>query len=490
MNVEINCTRALPSEQQMADCGFWIMVLPDGLKPAEWPAVPFRDLLARRRTRLLRAPSSNAIVTDLPNDSRVVLAMVEIHKTQFELLSLARRLVAKILDHDPGEVGICVAGFKSAAAEQCAEALLAALLAGAADLPDYRSKKSPTKPADLERIAVYGSNPRHRFRRTFAEAEGSNLVRDLATLPANELTPRIYRQRLAKLARTHGWRMEFTGVDRLAKRGAGAFLAVTQASPDKDAGIVRLRYRPARGKRRVSLVGKGICYDTGGVNIKSARYMLGMHEDMTGSAVALGTLLALTRLNVPFEADAWLALATNHVGPLAYKPNDVVTASDGTSIEVIHSDAEGRMVLADTLVMATRTRPHLVVDYATLTGSCIQALGKAYSGVFTNRPELEPWLVAAGRDSGERVWPFPLDEDYDQALQSQVADIKQCAPDGGADHILAARFLQRFVKHDVPWVHIDLSSSNRKGGLAHVPTDTTGFGVRFTLNFLLDKKVF
>jgi leucyl aminopeptidase len=224
------------------------------------------------------------------------------------------------------------------------------------------------------------------------------------------------------------------------------------------------------------------------MNLKTSRHMHGMHEDMEGSAVALGTLLALTRLKAPFAIDCWLALAQNHIGPRAYKQNDVVTACNGTTIEVIHTDAEGRMVLADTLALAAREKPRLIIDYATLTGTCVYALGTRYSGAFTNRDALTPAIIAAGRESGERVWPFPLDDDYDQALESGIADIKQCTLEGEADHILAARFLKRFVA-DRPWLHIDLSAGNSKGGLAHIPTDVTGFGVRFTLNLLLDRNI-
>ncbi len=217
--------------------------------------------------------------------------------------------------------------------------------------------------------------------------------------------------------------------------------------------------------------------------------MFGMHEDMQGSAVALGTFLALTNLKVNFPIECWLALAMNHIGPKAYKQNDVVTACEGTNIEIVHTDAEGRMVLADTLALASKTKPGLIIDYATLTGACVYSLGTAYSGVFSNREDYLTTLIEAGKDSGERVWPFPLDDDYDEGLKSDIADVKQCSLEGDADHILASRFLKRFVTNDVPWVHVDLASSNRKGGLAHIPTNTTGFGVRFTLNLLLDKKI-
>jgi leucyl aminopeptidase len=285
--------------------------------------------------------------------------------------------------------------------------------------------------------------------------------------------------------------MRFLGSRALRQRGAGAFLAVAQGSANDDAGIVHLQYRPprARGHDLVSLVGKGICFDTGGTNLKAHKSMLDMHTDMEGSAVALGTLLALTRLRAPFPIDCWLAITENRIGPRAYKPQDVVTAANGTSIQVIHTDAEGRMVLADALALASERKPALILDFATLTGACVNALTERYSGVFTNRPELRADLERAGAESGERVWCFPMDEDFDSDLDSSLADILQCAVDGKGDHILAARFLNRFVPSRIAWAHIDLAASQRSGGLAHITTDITGFGVRYAVNLLLDQKI-
>jgi len=182
--------------------------------------------------------------------------------------------------------------------------------------------------------------------------------------------------------------------------------------------------------------------------------------------------------------DCWLALAQNHISPKAYKQNDIVKALNGTTIEVIHTDAEGRMVLADTLTLASRGKPDWMIDFATLTGSMAMALGARYSGVFGNRDELVQRAVSVGKQSGERLCAFPLDEDYEAALDSKVADIKQCTLDGGADHILATRFLKRFVEHDVPWLHVDLSASRCEGGLGSVASDVTGFGVAWGLQML------
>jgi leucyl aminopeptidase len=233
-------------------------------------------------------------------------------------------------------------------------------------------------------------------------------------------------------------------------------------------------------------VGKGICFDTGGVNLKTHRSMYLMHGDMQGSAVAVGAMLALARRRVPVEVDCWLAITENQIGPRAYRPQEVVRAANGVTIQVVHSDAEGRMVLADTLALAARERPALLLDFATLTGACVNALTERYSGAFTNRPELHDDLQRIGRTSGERVWCFPMDEDFDSDLESPIADVLQCGLEGKGDHILAARFLNRFVPEALPWVHLDLAASDRKGGLAHVPTEFTGFGVRYASRLLTD----
>ena len=205
---------------------------------------------------------------------------------------------------------------------------------------------------------------------------------------------------------------------------------------------------------------------------------------MNGSAVVLGTLLAATEAGLPVEIDAWLAIAQNHIGPRAYKQNDVITALNGTTIEIVHTDAEGRMVLADTLTLASRQKPDLMIDFATLTGSMVTAVGNRYSGVLGNRPDMLCHAVAAGNEAGERVCAFPFDADYEEELDSDIADIKQCTLDSDADHIIAARFLSRFIEGDIPWMHVDLAAVNRKGGLGAVATDTTGFGVGFALNVI------
>ena len=488
MQVKLHQNKAAVKKLNIDKVSNWIMMFPEKISQSHPYVSVFK---ARRKVTGSKKTDTSPAVCDLPNKqaSHVALACIKEDISSLALLTLARKLVAEHDAYKAKEIGVSVTGFDEAQTERITEAIIAAILTAAADMPSYKSKKKQA--AKLSGIHIYGIKKSHGFKRTFAEAEGNALARSLSMLPSNKLTPSIYLKRVKQLAKDNKWKLEFYDTKALQKKKAGAFLAVSQGSPTADAGIVRLQYRPTTKTRKgkLTLVGKGICYDTGGTNLKPANYMFGMHEDMQGSAVALGTFLALTRMKVNYPVECWLALAMNHIGPKAYKPNDVVTASDGTTIEIVHTDAEGRMVLADTLAMASKLKPKLMIDYATLTGACMYSLGTAYSGAFTNKEELIPTLVAAGKDSGERVWSFPMDEDFDKAIESDIADVKQCSLEAGMDHILASRFLQRFVKNDTPWVHIDLSSSNRKGGLAHIPTDTTGFGIRFTLNFLLDKKM-
>jgi leucyl aminopeptidase len=320
-----------------------------------------------------------------------------------------------------------------------------------------------------------------------AQAAGNLLCRELTILPPNELTPGAYRRRVKKLAQANGWKHEEFTMPKLRKMGAGAFVAVAQGSDSEDAAIVHLTYKHPKAKQTVALVGKGICFDTGGHNLKPSRYMHNMHEDMNGSAVTLGILLAASLQKLPVNIDCWLALAQNHISPKAYKQNDIVKALNGTSIEVMHTDAEGRMVLADTLTLASRAKPNLMIDFATLTGSMATALGARYSGVFATSDELALRAVSTGKLTGERMCTFPQDEDYEPALDSKVADIKQCTLDGEADHILATRFLKRFVENDTPWLHVDLSASRCEGGLGIVAHEVTGFGVAWGLRMLQDK---
>lgn len=458
-----------------------LIVLPAGRDWFEAPAQELIQASLRRRGLKPQELAKKPVTLELPGGGLSAWLRLDEKHSAFHCQVLLRQAMKPLLDEHPAELHIAVYGDEAFRPRVARWAVYVAWLNGS-PLPGWKGGKPATP---LKRILLYGV-PGLDLRWELAVAEGNTLARRLTWLPPNMLTPRNYRQHIRKLTQRHGWQMEEYDLPRLRKLKAGAFLAVARGSQHEDAAIVRLTYgSPARGGRRktVALVGKGICFDTGGHNLKPARSMHNMHDDMNGSAVALGLLLAATRLELPVRLEVWLAIAQNHLSPTAYTQNEVITALNGTSIEIVHTDAEGRMVLADSLTLAARQGPDLIIDFATLTGSMGVALGERMSGVLANRAELADQAVAAGEAVGERVVAFPAPEDYDEALESQVADVKQCLLEGEADHILAARFLSRFVE-DRPWLHFDLSASRCKGGLGAVGTDLTGFGVALGVQLL------
>jgi leucyl aminopeptidase len=494
MKLNINQTLRPISQSDIDSLDGVILLLDTATKPQIQSSFPYCDIFSQRlKKRDQRRWGTSPSVVELPNGkgTLVVLCAIEPEISSFDLLTRMREVNAILSRQKPTRIGVYLAVDDHTLGSRLAEGMVAALGAANYALPSFKSK--PALPWQPRQLTVFGLEKKFNFARTRATVTGNNLARRLTSMPPNYLTPGLYRKDVQKLARDYGWKMEFLDIPALKKKKAGAFLAVAQGSANADAGIVHLRYQPdiksqKTARAPLALVGKGICFDTGGTNLKPVRSMHGMHEDMAGSAVALGTLAALTELQVKFPVDCWLALSENLIGPKAYKQNDVVRASNGTTIEIVHTDAEGRMVLADTLALASKRKPALIIDYATLTGSCISALSTRYSGALTNRMQLINDIIEAGQTSGERVWPFPQDADFDSALESTIADIKQCTLGGEADHILATRFLSHFV-NDIPWIHIDLASANHKGGLAHVPGDITGFGVRFTVELLLEQKI-
>jgi leucyl aminopeptidase len=471
---------AQPSAGALRRHAHWLFVLPPAAELSrDWPAADVLAASLGRRRMKLKEMGETPVTANLPHGALASWVVLDPAKSEFETQSAVRKALQPLLAENPAEVAIAVQGDEAQRRRAAQTAVYCAWVNGA-PLPE-RKKKAGHKP--LQSVTLYGCRDSRSFDRIAARAEANVLCRELTVLPPNELTPRTYRRRIAQLARRERWRHEEFGFARLRKMGAGAFCAVAQGSADMDAAIVHLSRRAPQARKSIALVGKGICFDTGGHNLKPARYMQGMHEDMNGSAVALAILLAATRAGLPVNIDCWLALAQNNLSPRAYKQNEVVTALNGTTIEVVHTDAEGRMVLADTLTLASRAKPDLIVDFATLTGSMHTALGDRYSGAFATADDLAARAVAAGRQSGERVCVLPMDADYDSALDSRIADVKQCTMDGAADHILATRFLKRFT-NDRPWLHVDLSASSCKGGLGAVASDVTGFGVGWGMDFI------
>lgn len=350
--------------------------------------------------------------------------------------------------------------------------------------PDRYGKKAKEQPKGVSRVEVVSDLPESDLksiaREALALAAGNNLVRTLGQAPSNVLSPGSYRKQIEARAKQRKYKTEFLDRKALTNLGAGAFLAVTQGSLEDEGGIMHLHVpAKAKAKKKLVLVGKGLCFDTGGYNIKTGPYMNGMHKDMLGSAIALAIFETIAEMNWDLDVHAYLALAENLISHRAYRPNDVVTALDGTTIEVVDTDAEGRMVLSDTLALARKEKPDLLIDFATLTGSAIRALDTKRCAVFSPDPELARLGFDVGEACGERTWVFPMGDDFKEGLKSDIADLLQCSHGPNADHSYAATFLHHFVGRETPWLHLDLTAANNKGGLGLVGSETTGFGVRW-----------
>ncbi len=461
-----------------------LVFLPLTPDEADWRALPhgavLRELFAHK---VRKAGDCFHLRVGTRAQTLLIVACLADAASTFERLQAAGKLARSALDGEPQTLLLWSQGCTAEAANATLNATVAALEAAAFRFASFKSKPKARK--RLTSIDIASGRKLPELDLTLATAAGNNLARWLTALPPSTLDARGYRRFLQELSRRLKLGFKFYGETELKRLGAGAFLAVSRGNAKRDAGIAHLAYRP-RGATApaLSLVGKGICFDTGGTNLKPHKGMLDMHTDMEGSAVAVGSLYALHAMRSPLAVDCWLAITENSIGPLAYKPQDVVRAHNGTTIQVIHTDAEGRMVLADALSLAAARKPRAIIDYATLTGACVYALTERYSGAFTNRPEARDLIESAGSASGERVWCFPMDADFDTDLESSVADILQCATEGKGDHILAARFLSRFVPKEIAWLHLDLAAGSRHGGLGHIATEITGFGVRYTLDLL------
>ena len=479
MSLKLTQHAAIGGEQTLSSEKHLLFVL-DEKAERNFPFAKILESKLERARSEYKDLNKTPITIELPNGGVASFVMLGEKLSMFQRHTLLRKAVKPLLNEQPETLAICVFG-DEATREVNACAAYYVVAVNAAELPS-RKKEHKFKP--LKAISIHGYMVEHGYGNVNARVAGNTLCRSLTMLPPNELTPTIYREKVKGLAKQYGWAWEEFDMPALKKMGAGAFFAVGQGSEPQDAAIVHLTYSLKEAKKHIGLVGKGICFDTGGHNLKPAKYMQGMHEDMNGSAVALGILTATTLQKLPVKLDCWLAIAQNHISPLAYKQNDVVTALNGMTIEIVHTDAEGRMVLADTLTLASRQKPDVILDYATLTGSMAVAVTDRMSGVIANRPELACKAIGAGAAAGERIVAFPYEEDMDSDLDSDIADIKQCTLEGGGDHMHAARFMGKFIENDVAWLHADLSSTNRKDGLGAVQSDVNGFGVGFGLEMI------
>ena len=318
------------------------------------------------------------------------------------------------------------------------------------------------------------------LRRGQAIAAGQTLARELANRPGNHCTPTHLAAEAKGLAKAHGLKVEVLERKDVEKLGMGAFLAVAQASHQPLKFIVLRWNGAAKSAAPVVLVGKGITFDTGGVSLKPAPEMDEMKFDMGGAASVLGTLRAVAELKLKLNVVGLIPACENMPGGAAVKPGDVVTSLSGQTIEILNTDAEGRLILCDALTYAERFKPAAVVDIATLTGACVIALGHHRTGLYASTDALAGELLSAGERGGDLAWRMPLDAEYDEALKSSFADMGNVGPRAGGS-ITAAKFLQRYAgAYD--WAHLDIAGTAWKSGAAK---GGTGRPVPLLTHFLL-----
>jgi leucyl aminopeptidase len=315
---------------------------------------------------------------------------------------------------------------------------------------------------------------------------GVFLTRDLVSEPPNYLNPEKFVSEIKKLSKL-GLKVDVFDYSKMKKIGMNALLGVAQGSKNVPY-FVTITWKPnnSKNKKPLSFIGKGVCFDTGGISLKPAKFMEDMKYDMAGAGAVVGLMKTLALRKSRSYVVSAVALVENMPGGAAQRPGDIVKSYSGKTIEVLNTDAEGRLILADAIYyIDEQYSPELIVDLATLTGAIVVSLGSEYAGLFSNNDKLSEKLIKAGEIENEKLWRFPLHKNYDKLMDSKIADIQNINYSGGAGSITAAQFLQRFLKNNTPWAHLDIAGMAwTKKDLDIIPTGATGYGVKLLNKFV------
>ncbi|NPB03046.1 MAG: leucyl aminopeptidase [Thermotogae bacterium] len=350
----------------------------------------------------------------------------------------------------------------------------------------YDRLRSQTQEDDL--VVYWQGEKNDLVKKADILVEATYFTRDIVNTPANLATPEYLKNLAEDLAKKNGYDIRIFNRKELEKMGMNAFLAVAQGS-EKEPYLVHLIYRPMdrKPRRRIVLVGKALTFDSGGLSLKSSQGMMTMKMDKAGAAAVLGVFQALKSLNVDYEVHGIFAATENMPDAKAVHPGDVVKSYSGKYIEILNTDAEGRLTLADALAYAAEQKPDYLIDLATLTGSAIVALGEFTAALFATDTSLGQAIVKAGNIAGERFWQMPLDDPFiKDKMKSTVADLKNISGDNWGGSIFAAQFLREFLPEKIRWVHLDIAGPafNNKDW-AYNPAGGSGFGVRTLLHLLM-----
>jgi leucyl aminopeptidase len=345
----------------------------------------------------------------------------------------------------------------------------------------YDELKSSATPHALERLVLLaggGKRVQDALDRGLAVAAAVCVARDLVNEPGGSLTPRRFAQLVERLGATHGFEVEVWDDKRIKAEKLGGLLGVNRGS-QQPARFLALRHEPERARSTLALVGKGITFDSGGLSIKPSEGMVGMKGDMGGAAAVVGAFVAAASVGSRVRLLGFVPLTDNMTGPDATRVGDVLTIRGGTTVEVLNTDAEGRLILADALRVASEAEPDAIIDLATLTGACMVALGDRIAGAMGTHQGLVEQVRSAADAAGEPVWPLPLPASLRPQLDSEIADLKNIGNGRYGGALTAGLFLQEFVAEGTPWVHLDIAGpAFRQEVDGELPKGGTGFGVR------------
>lgn len=363
---------------------------------------------------------------------------------------------------------------------KAARAALEGILLGSYKFTAFKSEPRPPK---LQSIQVLGAAEAD-LEAGWTAAEATMRARDLINEPAGSLTPDALARKAAEMAEASGLACTIWEEDELRSRGFGGVLGVAQGS-SQPPRFIQLHHRPANPRGKVVLVGKGITYDSGGLSLKDAKSMETMKTDMSGAAAVIAALGAIGKIGPDVEVLGLVPATENMPGGAAIKPGDVIEHYGGKTVEVLNTDAEGRLVLADALAFASEQEPDAIVDVATLTGAIMIALGTRATGLFCNDDAMAQRLIDAGAGEGERMWRMPLFADYAADIESDVADLKNISGARWGGSIVAAVFLQQFVGKDVAWAHLDIAGAARADGASgEITKGGTGTAARTLVSWV------
>ncbi|MCB0338273.1 MAG: leucyl aminopeptidase [Bdellovibrionales bacterium] len=460
----------------------WFKKLPDGL---------YKSLVARLKLVNFDGNSSNFVTIDTCSNKApfqlILIGTPEKYSDKFTELNSFRILGQKLYNH------MNTLGFRSvefnthdhtSIDREKVQCFLQGISLQEYSFDKYRSNRPKSSAPHRVSLISKERDVTQSIKRLIAERDATFLARDLVNTPANDCTPAYLVKTAKQIAKDQ--RLKLTVYDKkgLQRIGAHSLLGVGRASTTPPYMIVLKYLGPKKSGKQIALVGKGVTFDSGGLSIKSSQGMQLMKCDMAGAAAVLGVMSEIRAFNPSHEVTAYIPVCENVIAGNAQKPGDVVRALNGKTIEVLNTDAEGRLILADALSLASKEKADTIIDLATLTGACVAALGEEYAGIFSNDNKLSNSIIDSGAGVGERFWALPLAPEYEEQLKSSVADLRNTAwTSGGA--IFGALFLREFVGPKISWAHLDIAGpaffESIKGAY---PKGASGFGVRTLLAWL------